>query len=486
MDLISKYRIHTFTRIDLLVAAIMGILTTALYTYTMTPTVSAGDSGELIVAIHFLGIAHAPCYPLYSYMGKLMTFLPIESIGWRANFFSSFCGGLIVFFSVLVFIKLLASCGTRALYTRIAAAIVGAAWATSGVIWSARCQTRATAMSAVFFPVLLLILLRWQDEVIERNSEKAAVPYFGEKYLLAFAMLFGFAMGGHQTILGTAGFGFMHIVTVLLIFVVAPRRLSAEQILHGLGLLATAVVVLAIAYGVYYKFIVSLDSNLYDTNNVKIGMITFIVCNLALLGVYLFYKFLAPDLVDPHNPLQRGFFVLIKMFMMFYLGYAILLYMIIRAHGNPPINWMGINEVEDWWLKFGKFFNAIWRKQYGNMGILPLSLEGLPMWFGIAITKLNGPNFTVIFWLFAAAGAVSQFFKDRLWFFLSLWAIFSYNVIMTLYLRYYPDDRALSFIKDFYVFSYWACTIPMAYGVAWMMEGMEKGLGKLTGAKKIA
>ena len=53
-------------------------------------TIYVGDSGELVTAVHVLGIAHPTSYPLYVLLGKLWTLLvPIGSIAYRMSLFSA-------------------------------------------------------------------------------------------------------------------------------------------------------------------------------------------------------------------------------------------------------------------------------------------------------------------------------------------------------------------------------------------------------------
>lgn len=57
----------------------------ATYVASCAPTVSVGDSGELIAAGVVLGIPHPPGYPLYTVLTHLMTVLvPLGSLGFRA------------------------------------------------------------------------------------------------------------------------------------------------------------------------------------------------------------------------------------------------------------------------------------------------------------------------------------------------------------------------------------------------------------------
>ena len=51
-----------------------------------------GDSGELVAAVHTLGIPHPSGYPLYVLLGKLFSMaLPIGSIAFRMSLFSAVC-----------------------------------------------------------------------------------------------------------------------------------------------------------------------------------------------------------------------------------------------------------------------------------------------------------------------------------------------------------------------------------------------------------
>ena len=72
----------------------------ALYAAGACPTIYVGDSGELVAAVHVLGIPHPSGYPLYVLLGKLWTLLvPLGSIAYRMSLFSAFfaaaaCAGL--------------------------------------------------------------------------------------------------------------------------------------------------------------------------------------------------------------------------------------------------------------------------------------------------------------------------------------------------------------------------------------------------------
>lgn len=60
-----------------------------LYLFTLAPTVTFEDSGELITAAFNLGVPHPPGYPLFTLLGRIFTFLPFGTIAYRLNLMSA-------------------------------------------------------------------------------------------------------------------------------------------------------------------------------------------------------------------------------------------------------------------------------------------------------------------------------------------------------------------------------------------------------------
>src|SRR5687768_15461446 len=76
---------------DLLTALLCGLAAVAAYVFTLTDTVSGGDSGELISVAYHVGVAHPPGYPLYTLLAKVSTLIPLGGIAWRVSLFSALC-----------------------------------------------------------------------------------------------------------------------------------------------------------------------------------------------------------------------------------------------------------------------------------------------------------------------------------------------------------------------------------------------------------
>jgi tetratricopeptide (TPR) repeat protein len=83
-------------------AALIAVALFAVYAFGACRTIYVGDSGELVAAVHTLGIPHPSGYPLYVLLGKLWTLLvPLGSVAYRMSLFSAAaaalaCGALYV------------------------------------------------------------------------------------------------------------------------------------------------------------------------------------------------------------------------------------------------------------------------------------------------------------------------------------------------------------------------------------------------------
>src|SRR5215510_1201307 len=77
------------SRIKPIYGLIAFIASLSVYSFTLAPTVTLVDSGELIVAAKSLGVAHPPGFPLYVVLAHLATLIPIGSIAFRVNLASA-------------------------------------------------------------------------------------------------------------------------------------------------------------------------------------------------------------------------------------------------------------------------------------------------------------------------------------------------------------------------------------------------------------
>ena len=60
---------------DWSLSVVTALIASLIFVRTACRTVFVGDSGELAAAVHTLGVAHPPGYPLYVLLGKLFSVL---------------------------------------------------------------------------------------------------------------------------------------------------------------------------------------------------------------------------------------------------------------------------------------------------------------------------------------------------------------------------------------------------------------------------
>ena len=79
---------------ELICAGTVFLVALLLYSWTLAPTVTLTDSGELMVVARGLGIAHPPGVPLWTVLAHLASLVPLGSIAVRINFSSALFAAL--------------------------------------------------------------------------------------------------------------------------------------------------------------------------------------------------------------------------------------------------------------------------------------------------------------------------------------------------------------------------------------------------------
>jgi tetratricopeptide (TPR) repeat protein len=133
-------------------ATLLSAALFAVYAAGASRTIYVGDSGELVTAVHLLGIPHPSGYPLYVLLGKLWTLLvPVGSVAFRMSLFSAACAG--------------AACGVLYLLGRRMNLSVSSSLGTALLLafgpsfWSQANIQRVYSLNALF--VLLATLAAW-------------------------------------------------------------------------------------------------------------------------------------------------------------------------------------------------------------------------------------------------------------------------------------------------------------------------------------
>ena len=208
---------HSFLSKPSVWAVLVIVASLGLYTYTLAPTVTLVDSGELIVAAHSLGVAHPPGFPLYVMLAHVAALVPIGSVAQRVNFASALFAALACGLLTLVVAELLKIGETPAAIDRAgrkqktssrrwashprsestplavlpSAAAAGLLFACSRTLWGYATIAEVYTLNSLLILIVVLLMLRWRRQRRDRIL-----------YLAAAA--FGAAMGVHHVTVALA------------------------------------------------------------------------------------------------------------------------------------------------------------------------------------------------------------------------------------------------------------------------------------------
>lgn len=247
-------------------ALLVFLLALTVYLLTLAPTVTFVDSGELIVAARFLGVAHPPGFPLYLLLAHLVTLIPFGNIAERVNFASALFAALAVTFLFLVVSEALlnrvdaqkspapagkgsgggkskrekragkapapaAKPGENQLFLSLAPALVAAlVLAFSRTLWSFATVAEVYTLNTLLIVFIWFLVFRW------RATSENQLLYFA-------ALIFGVALGVHHVTVGV-------MLPALGVFVCRSagwKFFKSKQLLHC-ALIAIAGTIVVYAY----------------------------------------------------------------------------------------------------------------------------------------------------------------------------------------------------------------------------------------------
>jgi transmembrane protein TMEM260 (protein O-mannosyltransferase) len=225
----TNLRISRLPSVELFCAGIVSLVAFLLYSWTLAPTVTATDSGELIVVARGLGIAHPPGVPLWIILAHLASLVPLGNVAVRINFSSALFAALACAMLTLVVAELIITGSYLAASKRrkkgtqqikkteesdvarlmVAAPAVGAGllMAFSRTLWSYATITEVYALNTLLILVIFFLMLRWRRGIVAdrmdvdgaSNTGQAALPITRhDAFLYAAALIFGLGLGVHH------------------------------------------------------------------------------------------------------------------------------------------------------------------------------------------------------------------------------------------------------------------------------------------------
>ena len=169
-------------------AFVLGLSLFLIYAWGASRSIYVGDSGELVAAVHTLGIPHPSSYPLYVLLGKLWTVLvPVGSIAFRMSLFSAFCAAAAVAGLYLL--------GRRLGLTTIPALFSCLLLAFSPSFWSQANIQRVYSLNALLLVMALSFAAAWyqsrQPRALVAAFFVAALGATNHTYMGVFAIALG-------------------------------------------------------------------------------------------------------------------------------------------------------------------------------------------------------------------------------------------------------------------------------------------------------
>ena len=219
----------SFSRAELFCAGIVFLVALLLYSWTLAPTVTLTDSGELIVVARGLGVAHPPGVPLWIILAHLASLVPFGNIAVRINFSSALFAALACAMLTLTVVELTITAsylvtskrrksvaqqsktaeesGLALLLLAVPALGAGLLMAFSRTLWSYATITEVYALNTLLILVVFFLMLRWRRLIVGDKMHIGRAINAGEvtsritrydAYLYAAALVFGLALGVHH------------------------------------------------------------------------------------------------------------------------------------------------------------------------------------------------------------------------------------------------------------------------------------------------
>jgi hypothetical protein len=230
---------------ELLCAGAVFFASLFLYSWTLAPTVTLVDSGELIVAARSLGVAHPPGFPLYLMLAHLASLVPLGSVAVRVNFASALFAALASAMLTLVVAELMMIASHLAvlkqrvkkkggrknkkaspriigvktdddsissvLMVLAPALALGLLMAFSRTLWSYATIAEVYTLNTLLILIIFFLMLRWRRRIVEdergtsantgSSSHAPAIADY-DSPLYAAAVVFGLALGVHHVTVG--------------------------------------------------------------------------------------------------------------------------------------------------------------------------------------------------------------------------------------------------------------------------------------------
>ncbi|MGC2354342.1 MAG: DUF2723 domain-containing protein [Candidatus Udaeobacter sp.] len=246
------------SKAELLCAGAVFLVALLLYSWTLAPTVTPTDSGELIVVAQGLGIAHPPGVPLWVILAHLASLIPLGDVAVRVNFSSALFGALacamltLVVAESMIAASHLSSGKMRAAQQKrkgpssasnrplmLAPALgAGLLMAFSRTLWSYSTITEVYSLNALLILTVFFLMMRWRRGIVADQKDVRATVTMHDGWLYAAALVFGLALGVHHVTVGLT----LPAIAVLVYRTQGLRFFTSRRLLYAALISITALI----------------------------------------------------------------------------------------------------------------------------------------------------------------------------------------------------------------------------------------------------
>ncbi|OVE75160.1 hypothetical protein BVX97_05595 [bacterium E08(2017)] len=351
-------------RIDLCAFWIATLASFLVYFFTLPPSVTLEDSGELAVAGDWLGVPHPPGYPIWTMMAyvisrlfRFVTYLGQPNPAWSIALLSAIFGALAAGITAM----LISRSGSNLLNQSWSAShsntdrrmediiccvggvVASLLFAFSPVMWSQAVIVEVYSLNAFFVAIIFLLSYAWMC----KSSNKLL-------YLTAF--IFGLGLTNYQVLL---------LAALPLVFIILIKD---PDLFRDFAIVAGPMALFILYHGGPKGFMESLN----DKGNLHLDPMlatVYITVNTLWLAASFFL-------------LPRGRVVALSVLLV-QLGLAFYIYMpIVSDLRNPPMNW---GYPRTW----QGFKHALSRGQYAALNPIPVFSQNFLVAIGDYLTDLT-------------------------------------------------------------------------------------------------
>lgn len=171
-------------RVNSIIAFLLFLLVFAIYSIGVSPSVYGGDSGDIILAAWFGGVAHPPGYPLNTMLGWVFTHLPYSAaVAYKANLMAAFLHAAVI----SVFFLILQKVAMNTFASIVAVLIL----AFNPLFWLYGHILEVFQLNLLLVSISVYFLILWRDTVLKKK-EFAGYLYISIAFL-------GLAVFHHHT-----------------------------------------------------------------------------------------------------------------------------------------------------------------------------------------------------------------------------------------------------------------------------------------------